>query len=187
MHKIYKVHKPLIRKVFSCILAINIIFPSVSCKNYFSITTVPNDNISELKISNDIKEPVFVHWYNTIYDLKEVTFDSTSVSGIISLSENKLDYKFHSYSSNDIYKRSERNNINTMHIYLLYSYLQPKSGTVTIDSKYIDRIEIIGKNSAKTTKSHLLGWAGITVLVALIVATAINPPVGIISFPTIGL
>lgn len=178
--------KRLFNSLFSCVLAASLIFCSVSCKNYFLIRNFPEDDIAEIENSHNIKEPVIVHWYNSTYNLQQVTFDSTFVSGILSLSENKYDYKFQSYLSNRVYKKSERDNINTIHIYLRYSYLQPAPGRIEIDIKDIDKIEIIEKDISRTTKSHLLGWAGITVLVAIIVATAINPTVGSISFPSIG-
>lgn len=173
----------LIRKAFAFILALVMMFYGVGCKNYFIITNMPKDNISEIEHHYDSKKPIVVHWYNSTFDLTDVTFDLTSLSGMLSLSEKTYDYKFLYSSLDKVYKSNEVYNINTIHVYLLYSNLKPEPGKVTIESKYISKIEIIEKDKAKTTRSHLLGWGSLAVLGAIIVAIAINPPVGNLSFP----
>ena len=178
--------KPVFHKIISCILATSMLFYSVGCKNYYLIEKVPDDSISEIKKFNDPQKSIVVHWYNSTYDLKEVTVDSTLCSGFLSLSENDFDYRYNTKSWNKKYKRADRDNINVVHIYLLYSHMRPETGFVKIDSKYISKIEIIKKNTAKTTMSHLLGWAGISLSVALIVGVAVSHPV-YLNFPVPGL
>ena len=183
MSKINYCSNSVLSKIISCILSIHMIFYSVGCKNYYMIENVPKNDISEIENMPDPLKPVVVHWYNSIYNLEEATVDSSFISGIISLSDNTFDTMFNTYSWDKVYKKADRDNINAVHIYLLYSHTEPEPGLIKIDSKYIRRIEYVKKDAGKTTKSHILGWAGMSVIAALIIAAIIDPPV-YVSFPS---
>ena len=186
MLKIQHCFRSVLCKLVSCILSINMIFFSVGCKNYYMTEKVPNNNFSEIENLIDPLKPIIVHWYNSTYDLKEVTVDSSSVSGMLSLSDNTFDTRFTTYSWNKVYKKAEKNYINTVHIYLRYSHPKPEPGLIKINSKYISRIDFVKKDAGKTTMSHILGWGGISFFAAIIVALIIDPPVSF-SFPSAGL
>ena len=155
------------------------IFNSVSCRNYFLVKGIPNNNITEIENIKDQKKPVVIHWHNSTYDLNEVTIDSTSISGLLSLSTSTFEYRYQTHGWNKVYKRAERNNINTAHIYLLYSHPKLNPGLIKIDSKDINKIEIVEKNSVKTTLSHVFGWSGIAFGVFVIIELIVNPPVSL--------
>lgn len=161
-------------KIISCILSLIMLFQAVGCKNYFLVEKLPN-NISNIESST--YKSVIVHWHNSSYDLNDITVDSTSISGLLDLLTNEFDYKLHSWDQE--YKAKDKNYINALHIYLTYTYPKLNSGTIKIYPKDITKIEFVKKNARKTTISHILGWTCISVFVAIIVGTAIDPPANI--------
>lgn len=146
------------------------LFYIAGCKNYYKVGSVSKENLATIDNIGDMYRTVFIHWHNDSYNLNEVSVDSASISGNIEFSENVFDYQ-HQY--NNRYKNAEKNIIDDVHIYLRYSFPMPNPGMIKIDSKYINKIEVIERNSGKTIMSYVLGGigilAGVYVLVGIIV------------------
>ena len=159
-----------------CFLVFTLLICSTSCKNYFLVTEFPNNNIitglDNLEKSNSQK---VVHHQNLTYNLNEVQIDSTSLSGILSLSTNEFNYRLHEW--NHQYKTSDRQKINTSHIFLKYNYPKLSPGFVQFETKDLTKIDVVKKDKKKTTISYLIGLGSIALWFGIM--SAVVPSVGL--------
>lgn len=168
-------YKHALYKAISCLLTFVVMFYTIGCQNYFLVTKVPNNNIADIENIGDSNKLIIIHRQNVTYYLNDVTVDSTSVSGILSLPTSTFDYKYLHWDHK--YKASDRKNIDAVHVYLTYSHPKLNPGMIKIDSKYIANIDIVEKNTEKTVISHIIGWASISLVVAPIMAAIAGYPV----------
>ncbi|MFN8256238.1 MAG: hypothetical protein U0W24_11145 [Bacteroidales bacterium] len=143
---------------------------SIGCQ-YFKVNSITNPNDLNMYDLGKIHKYFIVHIKEKTFCLKDISLDSTKLSGRLELPQKKI---YYNQNLNTNIKKSEIDILNEIHFYLNNSMNDLNIGQVDIPLECINEIRIIEKDTGKTTFSAIIGTLGVLagafVLVSVIVA-----------------
>jgi hypothetical protein len=153
-------------KSISYFLIILMIFQINACK-YYKVDTAPSSDYVNLLNIGEIHKYFIIHAGDNIYALKEILADTKNISGKLEIAHDSI---YYSEDRKYRYRKSERNILDEVHIYLNENLKEIHLGYVEIPITDINEIRIIEHNTGKTIAIYALVAVGALVIVAIIVA-----------------
>lgn len=144
------------KRKLSFFLIFLILFYAIGCK-YFKVKDTTIEEFVGIEDIGKMHKSFFVHDSKSVYSLSGIDIDSTSINGYLWLASN-----YHLVDGRSFkYKAHESSILNEVHIYLNDGVQLLEMGKTNILLGDIKGIDIVEKNTGKTTASYIFGGVGI--------------------------
>jgi len=146
-----------LRKVLVYFLSTLLLFQTTSCR-YFKYREVASDFAPSINHIGKIHKYFIVHEGETLYQLTEITADSTSLSGNLADTTRTV---YYTPDRRRRFKKEEKDILQEVHIYLKNDAAALQTGPVAIPLTDLKELRIIELDSGATIASYVFSTFGI--------------------------